>query len=275
MKTNMKKGKTMVNDELLVVNDANNLQLTTNNYPKGWEIKKLGECFKLKSGDSLTRKKMNQKGIIPVFGGNGIAGTHDKYNISGNNVIVGRVGALCGNVRNINENIWLTDNAFKIVDYKYDFDEVFLTYLLNYKNLRNYARQSAQPVISNSSLKGVDLEFPKPLKEQKQIVTLLDKAFTAIATAKDNAQQNLLNAKQLFESYLQNVFENKGDDWVEKTLGEVVDFFNGFAFKSKDAIEYSNTQVIRMGNLYKNRLDLDRKSVFTLKNLPKILKNIY
>lgn len=66
-----------------------------------------------------------------------------------------------------------------------------------------------------------------PLKEQKQIVAILDKAFTAIDKAKTNAQQNLINAKELFESYLQNVFEDKGDDWLEKKWGELCHFVRG------------------------------------------------
>nr|MBZ4202475.1 restriction endonuclease subunit S [Methylovulum sp.] len=115
----------------------------------GWEVKKLQDCFKLKSGDALTSKMMGGNGIYPVFGGNGIAGLHNEFNLSGSNVIIGRVGALCGNVRYMNEKIWLTDNAFKIVDFKYELDHSFLTYLLNFKNLREYARQAAQPVISN------------------------------------------------------------------------------------------------------------------------------
>lgn len=187
---------------------------------KDWESKRLEDCFRLKSGDNLTSKNMNT-GKYPVFGGNGIAGAHNNYNLSGDNVIIGRVGAQCGNVRRITEKIWLTDNAFKIVDYNCEFDNSFLTYLLNYKDLRNYARQAAQPVISNSSLKDVILEFPKSLSEQKQIVAILDKAFAAIDKAKANAEQNLKNAKELFESYLNEVFENKGDDWEEKSLGEV------------------------------------------------------
>lgn len=60
-----------------------------------------------------------------------------------------------------------------------------------------------------------------PLPEQKQIVSILDKAFAAIDKAKASAEQNLKNAKELFESYLQNVFENKGDNWDEKKLGEL------------------------------------------------------
>lgn len=186
-----------------------------------WEIQSLEDCFKLKSGDNLTSKMMAEKGKFPVFGGNGVAGYHDEFNLSGNNVIIGRVGALCGNVRNITEKIWLTDNAFKIVDYKFEFDNAFLTYLLNYKDLRSFARQAAQPVISNSSLKDVVLKFPKSVDEQKRIVEILNETFAAIDKAKANVERNLQNAKELFESYLQNVFANKGEDWEEKTLNQI------------------------------------------------------
>lgn len=115
--------------------------------------KTFSACFRLRSGDAGLTSKTMKAGNYPVYGGNGIAGMHDEFNLSGDNVIVGRVGALCGNARRVNEKIWLTDNAFKIVDYRYEFDCEFLVYLLNFKNLRGLARQAAQPVISNSSLK--------------------------------------------------------------------------------------------------------------------------
>ena len=187
-----------------------------------WIEDKLSSCIKLKSGDGLTAKKMIA-GNYPVFGGNGIAGYHNAFNLSGEHIIIGRVGALCGNARYIDEKIWLTDNAFKVSEFKYDFDLKFLNYLLNYIDLRSYARQAAQPVISNSSLKDVNLFFPKSLAHQKQIVATLDKAFAAIDIAKANSEQNLQNAKELFESYLQNVFENKGNDWENKTISSLVD----------------------------------------------------
>jgi len=66
-----------------------------------------------------------------------------------------------------------------------------------------------------------------PLPEQKRIVAILDKVFAAIAEAKANAEQNLKNAKELFENYLQGVFGNKGEGWEEKTLGELCELTRG------------------------------------------------
>ncbi len=59
-----------------------------------------------------------------------------------------------------------------------------------------------------------------PLPEQHRIVAILDEAFDGIATAKANAEQNLQNARALFESHLQAVFTERGEGWSEKTLGD-------------------------------------------------------
>jgi type I restriction enzyme S subunit len=172
---------------------------------EGWEEQLLEDCFKMKSGDNLTAKNMSE-GEYPVFGGNGIAGYHNEYNLSGSNVIIGRVGALCGNVRHITENIWLTDNAFKVVDFKFDFDHSFLTYLLNHKDLRSYARQAAQPVISNSSLKDVVLNFPKSKKEQQTIVRQLDALRAETQKLEAVYQKKIADLEELKKSILQKAF---------------------------------------------------------------------
>jgi type I restriction enzyme S subunit len=110
-------------------------------------------------------------------------------------------------------------------------------------------------------MRGIPILVP-PLPEQKRIVTKLDKCFEAIDKARANVERNLQNAKELFQSQLDQIFTQKGEGWVEKKLGEECEVLNGFAFKSKDVIESSNTQLLRMGNLYKNKLDLNRKPVF-------------
>lgn len=186
---------------------------------EGWISDNFSNCFKLKSGDNLTKKNM-QEGPYPVYGGNGIAGHHSKFNLEGQNILIGRVGAICGNARFVNEKVWLTDNAFKIEDTYYDFDYRFLEYLLNFLNLKSYARQTAQPVISNSSLKKVRIEFPKLLQEQKLIVAILDDAFEVIDQAKANIERNIQNAEELFQSKSNEIFSQPGESWEEKMLKE-------------------------------------------------------
>ncbi|WP_339837294.1 restriction endonuclease subunit S [uncultured Flavobacterium sp.] len=100
-------------------------------------------------------------------------------------------------------------------------------YLKHYLN-SDFIKRLAKKSISGSGVGNLNVgtvrNFPillPPLSEQQRIVAILDEAFAAIAKAKANAEQNLKNAKELFESYLQGVFENKGDGWEEKTLGEI------------------------------------------------------
>ncbi|MDB4440198.1 restriction endonuclease subunit S [bacterium] len=171
-----------------------------------WVEKKLGDCIKLKSGDGLTAKNMNPEGCFNVYGGNGIAGLHDAYNTEGDHVIIGRVGALCGNARHLNENFWLTDNAFRVSEYHEDFDLSFLTFLLNYKNLRSYARQAAQPVVSNSSLKEVVFSFPLDVETQRLIAEKFDFLRRKKQQLEALYTQKLNDLKELKQSLLQQAF---------------------------------------------------------------------
>lgn len=76
--------------------------------------------------------------------------------------------------------------------------------------------------LSSHKLKEVKIPVP-PLSEQHRIVEILDKAFADIAKAKANAERNLQNARELFESKLNEVFTKKGEGWEEKRLGEICD----------------------------------------------------
>lgn len=79
-----------------------------------------------------------------------------------------------------------------------------------------------------------EIPIPIPfLPEQQRIVEILDKAFIAIDKAKQNAEQNLRNSKEVFENYLDAVFENEGGGWAETSLKKEIDLVTGFAFKSK------------------------------------------
>lgn len=100
----------------------------------------------------------------------------------------------------------------------------YLFYNLISESYRNYISRLTDGVNINN-LKAKDLKnFPipiPPLPEQEKIVEILDKAFAAIDQAKANIEQNIANAKELFQSKLNQIFSQKGEGWVEKQLGEV------------------------------------------------------
>ena len=76
-------------------------------------------------------------------------------------------------------------------------------------------------------------EFPiylPPLAEQQRIVAILDEAFAGLATATSNAERNVKNARELFDSYLNSVFADTDKDWRETTLGAIAEFKNGLNF---------------------------------------------
>ena len=167
--------------------------------PKGWETKKFSSCFKLSSGDALSAKQIIE-GIYPVYGGNGITGYHNTYNLNGENIIIGRVGALCGNVRLINEPIFATDNAFILTNLS-PLINAFIQHLLTHINLRQYAKEAAQPVISNISLKDI-MVIIQPLEKQEQFANLAQK----IEQAKDIVTKQINNLQELLDSRMDFYF---------------------------------------------------------------------
>jgi type I restriction enzyme S subunit len=86
--------------------------------------------------------------------------------------------------------------------------------------------------VSQGTLKNFQIPVP-PLPEQKRIVAILDEAVAGIATAVANTEINLANARELFESYLNSVFAEPSDNWIERKLGDLCTIKHGFAFKSE------------------------------------------
>lgn len=117
------------------------------------------------------------------------------------------------------------------------FDKRFLYYQLNRnKYLLSFNNGENQTNLRKDDILNCPLFVP-PLATQKRIVEILDKSFEKISKAKENAEKNLKNAKEVFESHLQSVFEDKGEGWEEKTLGEVCNLMTG-GTPSKSKKEY-------------------------------------
>ncbi len=207
---------------------------------KGWKIKKLGEVCGFQGGSQPPKSNFifepkdgyvrflqirdfkNDKNItfIPESKKNRYCNEDD--------ILLGRYGASVGKVL-INKAGAYNVAVMKTIPNEDELSKQFLFFYFVsdefQKRLANVASRSAQNGFSKDDINGFPIYTP-PLPEQQRIVAILDIAFTAIATAKENAQQNLLNAKEIFESYLQNVFENKGDNWEELTLKAVSQEFS-------------------------------------------------
>ena len=97
--------------------------------------------------------------------------------------------------------------------------------------LESMASGTTVPIVNKSKFNSIQIVLP-PLSEQKRIVALLDEAFAHIATAKANAEQNLQNARALFESHLQSVFSRRNKGWLNKPLGDCVNAISTGPFGS-------------------------------------------
>jgi type I restriction enzyme S subunit len=171
-------------------------------------LKEINSLFKIKSGNFLPAKNMIEDGEINVYGGNGINGKHNEFNLSGENIIIGRVGALCGNVRCVNDNIWLTDNAFYISEYFEDIDKKFLTQMLIHIDLGSSANKSAQPVISYKGISEMTLPLP-PLKTQQKVVLYLDEISNKMENIKQIQKEKMQSLKALKASILDQAFKGE------------------------------------------------------------------
>ncbi|MCI5141040.1 MAG: hypothetical protein D3909_04790 [Candidatus Electrothrix sp. ATG1] len=97
-------------------------------------------------------------------------------------------------------------------------------------------RSVNQASVNQKDIKKVPFAYP-PILEQKRIVAILDEAFAGIDQAIANTEKNLANAREVFESYLNEVFTQKGTDWIATSLVNEIELLTGFAFKSKDYSE--------------------------------------
>ena len=141
--------------------------------PETWAWVRIGTILSVSSGDSLTGAQMNSAGSIPVYGGNGIAGTHDKWNVCHRTLVIGRVGYYCGATHITEPFAWVTDNAF-ITHFDEELLQMkWLKFLIDYLEPRKRASATAQPVISGKLLYPMLVPLP-PLSEQHRIVQRIE-----------------------------------------------------------------------------------------------------
>lgn len=145
--------------------------------PKHWPKMALKWKARIRSGDGISPYQINVEPSddrrVPVFGGNGIMGYTSIDNINKPSIVIGRVGALCGNIHKVDVGVWVSDNAL-CLDFHDGFYNVnYLSILLEVRNLNDIADKSAQPLITGSKVLNQIIPCP-PLPEQTIIARFLD-----------------------------------------------------------------------------------------------------
>lgn len=206
----------------------------------GWQVKKLGEVCGFQNGFAFKSNLFRETGL-PIVRISNIQGDELvtdklvyfdpadyredllKFKVMQDDLLIAMSGATTGKIGfNTTDIVFYLNQRVGKFEPGKNLDKKFLYYFLSTKSEESLriSAGSAQPNLSTEQIKNFEMPLP-PLAEQQRIVTLLDEAFAGIDAAKANAEQNLSNARSLFDSYLAQVFVSPSFICVNRTLRDV------------------------------------------------------
>ena len=197
-----------------------------------WEYFLINDvCSEFKSGKNIKADSVFECGEYPVYGGNGLRGYTSSYNHEGSYVLIGRQGALCGNVRSVYGKTYITEHAIAVAGNEKS-NTNFLHYLFLKMNLGQYSDQSAQPGLAVNKLLKLKVALPI-ISEQTKIAKFLsllderiatqskiiDKLQSLIKGMEDNLLDNPLWKKTYLRSFMQ-FFPTNSLSWEQLSYKE-------------------------------------------------------
>lgn len=210
--------------------------------PEDWECKSLDEVCSMKSGMSITNAKIKDGELYPCYGGNGLRGFTNKFTHDGEYALVGRQGALCGNVLGVKGKFFASEHAIVFTPFK-ETDIRWLTFFLHRMNLNQYSESSAQPGLSVNKLKPLKVAAPnikdeqskiaKVLSDVDELIVSLEKLIAKKQEIKTGAMQQLLTGKKRLpgfgegKGYKQTELGQIPEDWDMISLREYVSITSG------------------------------------------------
>ncbi|BCG95987.1 restriction endonuclease subunit S [Mesorhizobium sp. 131-2-1] len=148
--------------------------------PDHWDVMPLKRIVSLRSGEMIRPDQVDETGTYPVYGGNGLRGYTSTYTHEGTYALVGRQGALCGNVNYASGQFWASEHAI-VATPLCGMPVTWLGELLRTMNLGRYSTSAAQPGISVEMIANLVVGVP-PLPEQTAIAAFLDRETGKIDT---------------------------------------------------------------------------------------------
>jgi type I restriction enzyme S subunit len=172
--------------------------------PEGWAWANGEQLFSWSSGEGLTQKDI-QEGKFPVYGGNGVTGYHNAFVAEIPTLVIGRVGALCGNVYLTDGPSWITDNAIYAIQTPSCVAMRFIRLAFTRAELNKRAAGSGQPFVNQRMLNETIIALP-PLAEQTRIVAEVERRLSVVEELETVVTANLQRATRLRQSILQKAF---------------------------------------------------------------------
>jgi type I restriction enzyme S subunit len=183
--------------------------------PIDWNVTSLKDVSSMKSGLSITSKKIRDFGPFPCYGGNGLRGFTSTYTHEGDYALIGRQGALCGNIQFASNKFFASEHAV-VVTPKKNINIKWLSYVLDRMNLNQYSESSAQPGLSVKKLLQLPIPLPPTNTEQTAIATALSDADALITSL----EHLIAKKKAIKQGAIQELMKPR-EGWVEKNIAEV------------------------------------------------------
>lgn len=220
--------------------------------PEDWDVGRLSSICSMKSGESITGENLDESAIFPCYGGNGLRGYTYCSTHSGEYALIGRQGALCGNVLGVKGSFFASEHAI-VVTPSERVNINWLVYVLRRMNLNQYSESSAQPGLSVSKLLLFKLAIPiakeqtaiaNALSDVDALITSLEKLITKKRAIKTATMQQLLTGKKRLppfdkkhRGYKQTELGEIPEDWEVIALGRALSIRHG---KSQREVECEN-----------------------------------
>jgi len=225
-------------------------------FSEHWETFTLNEiCSTFKSGFGITSEKISGNGLYPVYGGNGLRGYTSQFTHDGFYALIGRQGALCGNVNIANGKSFISEHAVAVQANEYN-NTKWLAYKLELMKLNRLSESSAQPGLSVTKLVKIEIEIPKKQEQTKiaDFLTAVDEKITQL-TKKHNLLTKYKKGvmQQIFSQELRFKDEDGRDfpEWENKLISEALNNYGGTALEEYVCSDGTHN-FISIGNYEKN-----------------------
>lgn len=189
--------------------------------PKDWEVKKLKYIASLRSGRTITNDSIEEEGRYPVYGGNGLRGYTNQYTHNGDYILIGRQGALCGNINYAQDRFWASEHAV-VVNLVKDVNYIWLGELLRTMNLNQYSISAAQPGLSVGMIENLYIPYVEK-RLQDEISIFLKKYLEEFGGIISRLNKQIQKLKEAKESLISEAVTGKIDlrDWEIREVNEL------------------------------------------------------